>query len=102
MKQIVDRIKYQSIKKFSYEQMQNFLMDIYLQGHQNAMTEVQKSLKPIDIDKAEIEIREVLRREFQIGKKRYETANMKLQITDILKKHTKNLDIVEIEVKLKE
>lgn len=102
MKKIIDRIVFQKIKKYTYDQMQEFLLSIYSSGHQAATKELGDVV--IDMNKEQIvkDIKEFIRKEYGIGEKRAQSHHADDAILTILENNSRKLDIVSVEVSLKD
>jgi diketogulonate reductase-like aldo/keto reductase len=82
--------------------MQNFLIDIYTIGYKSAVEQINPSIKSIDESAVERAIKELIRKEFGIGEKRYSAAGMEQKIKEALDGSFEDLDVAEISVKLDE
>lgn len=98
---LIDHKMYQAIKKFTFQQMVSFLTTIYTEGYKTAVKEVNQTINVIDENKLEKEIRELIRKEYGIGKKRYTRADMEKKILDIVAACTSKAEISDVDVKLK-
>jgi hypothetical protein len=98
---LIDRAKYQAIKKFTFPQMVNFLTTLYTEGYKTATKDINKTVNVIDESKLEKGIKELIRKEFGIGEKRYRNADIEKKILDIIAACTSEAKIFEVDVKLK-
>lgn len=101
MSKLIDRVKYQAIKKFTFQQMVNFVTTLYIEGYKTATRDLSKTVNVIDEHKLEQDIKELIRKEYGIGKKRYIRADMETKILNIVSACTSEANIAALDVKIK-
>jgi hypothetical protein len=100
MSKLIDRIQYRALKKYTFEQMVDFITTLYIEGYKTATKDIAKTIKTIDENKLEKEIKELMRKEFGIGEKRYSNADMERKFLEAITACTSESEVSEVEVSL--
>lgn len=89
---------YKDVKRYNRKQMENFFIDIYLSGFKEGATSVNSTAQGVDRKAVEKEVRELLRKEFGIGDKRYKRADIETKIMKIIDKNTYKIKVEDADV----